>query len=100
MESYLRDSLGWFGRNLEIPQVLESRASKASNRKYFRAVSYFKDSADIFIERAEFHAALLRLCDVDIEVCRCFGNLGYVYYEDEIQTVIRPFHEGPGCCPE
>jgi hypothetical protein len=79
----------WFNKELKEPESF-SRSRKRHAKKV--ALSWFKDTATLYIARMHEYAAILKAHGVGIEVIRT-ERPGYVVYEDEFQIVAEPFAE-------
>jgi hypothetical protein len=75
----------WFNVNLERPT--RCTASKPPHyRKPNKAISWFKDSAQLHLAKIRALTAILENHDVAVRMIRS-ERVGYVVYEDEFQVV-------------
>lgn len=88
----LTDILKWFKHNLPLPDRF-SRTKNAYHKKK-RALSWFKESAALQLQRARELVALLEEHGIFVEMLRT-ARPGYVVYEDEFQVVAEPFSDTP-----
>lgn len=79
----------WFNANLKKPSTF-SRSSKPHALN--KAISWFKDSADVHIFYMRELAAILENHGVRIEAIRT-ERPGYIVYEDEHQITAEPFSD-------
>jgi pyruvate-formate lyase-activating enzyme len=88
----LEQLLKWFKVNLPIP----TRFSRTRNsyHKKKRALSWFKESALVQLERARELIELMREHGIVVEMIRT-SRPGYVVYEDDFQVVAEPFADTP-----
>lgn len=83
----LIELLHWFKEHLESPIVYLPR-----NRRYDRAVCWFKSSAHEHLARAWELVTILERNDILIWTIKS-PRTGYVHYEDEVQVFARPFDD-------
>jgi hypothetical protein len=81
--------LGWFDRQLPIPNRFSRSIRRGSSPK---AICWFKDGAARYIRRVRELAALLERHGVWIEMLRT-QRPGYLVYEDEYQVAAVPFRD-------
>lgn len=95
----LEELFGWFNDFLAIPtrlsrskkrRIKSGRAWLYEDRNTRRALSWFKDSAKIYIRKARKIADLLAKYDVSTDMLTS-NNPGYIIYEDEDQVAAIPF---------
>ena len=77
----------WFNAYLDSPfEYL------ANNKRYDRAVCWFRATASEYLERAWEIVTILERNDVYVWTIRS-EKTGYVYYEDHAQVFAEPFHD-------
>jgi hypothetical protein len=93
--SQVDECLSWFKLNLPIPDRFNRSASKGAWRRETTAgLSWFKEDAIIVIKKSFELANILRENGFAIEVLKT-ERPGYIFYEDEQQTVAEPFFDTP-----
>lgn len=85
----LEELFGWFNDFLAIPQRL-SKSSKP--RAECKAISWFRDSANLHIRKIREIADVLERNNIQIEMLTS-KTLGYIVYEDEHQVIAIPFQD-------
>jgi hypothetical protein len=86
-ERHLRSINDWFDTNLERPVRLAVSPRPHSKAQ---ALSWFKDSARMHIDKMREFAEILRRYDIDVQMIRT-DRPGYVLYEDDYQVAAYPF---------
>jgi hypothetical protein len=83
----LKELRGWFNVHLNSPFDYLT-----AERRYDRAVCWFKSSAREHLERAWELVAILERNDILIWTIKS-GKTGRIHYEDEVQVFAEPFHD-------
>ena len=77
----------WFNENLDMPSKF-SRSSKSSATP--RALSWFKDSATVYIAKTRELAAIFDKYDIAVTMLKTHRP-GYVVYESDNQVIAEPY---------
>lgn len=77
----------WFNENLDMPSKF-SRSSK--NNATPRALSWFKDSATVYITKTRELAAIFDKYDIAVTMLKT-NRPGYVVYESDNQVIAEPY---------
>jgi LPS O-antigen subunit length determinant protein (WzzB/FepE family) len=88
----LTDVLKWFKQNLPVPDRFTR--TRNANHKKKRALSWFKESASVQLQRAHELIVLMDEHGIFVETIRT-SRPGYIVYEDEFQVVAEPFSDTP-----
>ncbi|NSX53396.1 hypothetical protein [Parasulfitobacter algicola] len=86
--------LDWFRKNVAIPKRFNKSKSKGYYRRDAKGLSWFRADANEALGKAFELVALLKENGYQIELLRT-GRIGYIIYEDDVQTVAEPFLDTP-----
>jgi hypothetical protein len=87
----LRSLLDWFIKNLKVPDKFVKTKSKGWYRKDTVALSWFKESATQYIDKARLMKTIVSKYISILETIT--EHPGYVTYEDDHQLVAIPFKD-------
>jgi hypothetical protein len=79
----------WFNENLDMPSKF-SRSSKSNATP--RALSWFKDSATVYITKTRELAAIFDKYDIAVTMLKTHRP-GYIVYESDNQVIAEPYSD-------